>query len=233
MRLSTVPLLLAASCLLQSSSRVVAFAPSPPLAFCQHPSTVSSTRLAAVVPGLIVTIDCNLQPEGDFVPEPLVDTSGKLTFVLGGGNYLPGLHDLVSNMNVGEKVEGVSLDAGWGERNPDLVVELSKSHVGSDVADKLKVGVELFMANGLKCTVTNISDDAFTIDANPPLAGASYQATVELLKVEDAPTKLEYIPEGDSSSPYQVATFALGCFWGGEYVSSGIILTNSSHYVSF
>jgi hypothetical protein len=29
--------------------------------------------------------------------------------------YLPGLHDLVSDMDIGQEVQGVSLDAGWGE----------------------------------------------------------------------------------------------------------------------
>jgi len=234
MIMPNIYLLFTASCIFQGAT---AFAPSP-RAIRQSPATSStspttrqyqascslvsstSTSLAAATPknapGSIVTIDCDLQPEGDFVPEPLVDTSGKLTFVLYGGNYLPGLHDLVSGIQVGEKVEGVSLDAGWGERNPDLVVELKKNQVGDEVASKLKPGVELYMANGLKCTVTAISDETFTIDANPPLAGASYLATVELLNVQEGPKELEYTPEGDSSSPYKLATFALGCFWGGE-----------------
>ena len=177
----------------------------------------SPIRLGAKhAPGSIVTIDCDLQPEGDFVPEPLIDTSGKLTFVLHRGNYLPGLHDLVSDMDVGQEVQGVLLDAGWGERNPQLVVELQKSQVGEEVASQLKPGVELYMANGMKATVTDVSKDTFTIDANPPLAGASYQARVKLLNVQEGPKETEFIAAGDDSSPFQLATFALGCFWGGE-----------------
>ena len=59
------------------------------------------------------------------------------------------------------------------------------------------------------------TDETFTIDANPPLAGTSYKATVTLKSVEDAPTETEYKAEGVDCT-YQVATFALGCFWGGE-----------------
>jgi len=114
----TISLLRTASCLYQGAA---AFAPSP-RAFRQSPPTSStspttrqyqasrslvsstSTSLAAVppknAPGSIVTIDCDLQPEGDFVPEVLIATSGKLAFALHGGNYLPGLHDLVSDIEI-------------------------------------------------------------------------------------------------------------------------------------
>jgi peptide-methionine (S)-S-oxide reductase len=166
--------------------------------------------------GDIVTIDCDAKPEGDFVPEPLIDTHGKLTFVLGGGNYLPGLHDVVANMSVGETVENVSLDAGWGSRNPNLVATIQKKEMGDQIdVDELKVGVELYLVNGMKAVVTEVTADTFTIDANPPLAGSSYNAKVTLLSIEDGPKEMEYVPEGVQST-YNLATFALGCFWGGE-----------------
>lgn len=166
--------------------------------------------------GSIVTIECDMKPEGDFVPEPLIDTKGKMSFVLGGGNYLPGLHDLVAGMTVGEMVENVSLDAGWGSRNSNLVATIQKAEMGDQIDVKqLDVGVELYLVNGMKAVVTEVSDDTFTIDANPPLAGASYNAKVELLEVEDGPTETGYVPESTETT-FHVATFALGCFWGGE-----------------
>lgn len=174
----------------------------------------SSSKKPAV--GSIVTIDCDMQPEGDFVPETLIDTRGKFSFVLGGGNYLPGLHDLVSDMVVGEVREGVSLDAGWGSRNPNLVATIQKSEMGDQIdVNQLKEGVELHLVNGMKAVVTEVSEETFTIDANPPLAGASYSSKVELLAIEDGPTELGYVPEGVKST-YQLFTYALGCFWGAE-----------------
>jgi FKBP-type peptidyl-prolyl cis-trans isomerase len=76
-------------------------------------STTQVSMAAMVKPqvGSIVTVDCETTPDGDFVPEPLLDTHGRLTFVLGGGNYLPGLHDIVLNMKVGDTIENVDLDA--------------------------------------------------------------------------------------------------------------------------
>jgi peptide-methionine (S)-S-oxide reductase len=172
-----------------------------------------------------VTIECRLEPEGDFVPEPVIDgvvlrpkdPATTLMFVLGAGNYLPGLHDLVAGLVPGASCDKVPLDAGWGARNPDLVVQATFADSGLDPS-QIKVGMELYLANGVKCIVTDIdsSNTGFTIDANPPLAGASYLASVKLLKVEEGPTVSEYQEEADSSSRFAVATFALGCFWGGE-----------------
>jgi peptide-methionine (S)-S-oxide reductase len=180
-------------------------------------------------PGDVVTIECRLEPEGDFVPEALIDgvvlrsedPATTLSFVLGAGNYLPGLHDLVAGLVPGGSCEKVSLDAGWGARNPDLVGQANYADSGLD-SSQISVGVELQLANGMKCIVTDMDSDSskegsgFTIDANPPLAGASYLASVKLLKVEEGPTIEEYQEESDSSSRFAVATFALGCFWGGE-----------------
>jgi FKBP-type peptidyl-prolyl cis-trans isomerase 2 len=95
-------------------------------------------------------------------------------------------------------------------------VELQKLKVGQEVASQLKPGVELYMANRMKVTVTDVSKDTFTIDANPPLAGASYQARVRSLNVQEGPKETEFIATGDDSSPFQLATFALDCFWGGK-----------------
>jgi peptide-methionine (S)-S-oxide reductase len=67
----------------------------------------------------------------------------------------------------------------------------------------------------MKAVVTQVTDETFTIDANPPLSGTSYLVTLKLLSIEDGPKQLEYAPQGVEST-YQVATFALGCFWGGE-----------------
>jgi peptide-methionine (S)-S-oxide reductase len=174
-------------------------------------------------PGSVVTIECRLEPEGEFVPEALIDgvvlnpedPATKLKFILGAGNYLPGLHDVVAGLEPGESCEKVSLDAGWGARNPDLVAQATFQDSGMDPS-QIAVGVELMVSNGVKCVVTQVTDTGFTIDANPPLAGASYLASVKLLQVEDGPTISEYQDEVDQSSRYQVATFALGCYWGGD-----------------
>jgi peptide-methionine (S)-S-oxide reductase len=206
------------------------------------PSTASSSSSSSVperqkpVAGDVVTIRCRLVPEGDFVPEPLIDgivfydhddAMQPLSFVLGGGNYLPGLHELIlSSMKISNAennstcvVRNESLDAGWGARNPALVATLKYEAAGVADPDQIQHGTELLLQNGLKCSVTERNNESFTIDANPPLAGASYRATVELLNVEAGPKPIPYSETDSASFPssrYEVATFALGCFWGAE-----------------
>lgn len=181
-------------------------------------SSTSSALNRKPTKGDVVTVDWNLESRGDFVAEPLFDTTGTISFVLQQGSYLPGLHELVATMEPGETVENTVLDAGWGERRDDLVVKMPKQE-GLDMA-KINVGTELMLANGMRCVVTEVGEEDFTIDANPPLAGASYTANVTLVSVEEGPTKLLYRKDGNDEEKqtgrYEVATFALGCFWGGE-----------------
>ena len=186
-----------------------------------HRRVVSPSSLDASK-GDVVTIECKLIPEGDFVPEPLIDgvvmhetdSPVTLSFALGWGNYLPGLHDMIAEMQEGES-QSCSMDAGWGSRNPDLIASITFADSGLD-KEQIKPGVQLMLANGLKCVVTETTDESFTIDANPPLAGASYTANVKLLKVEQGPEISGYLEEKADSSRFEVATFGLGCFWGGE-----------------
>mmetsp|Transcript_22130 Transcript_22130/g.53621 ORF Transcript_22130/g.53621 Transcript_22130/m.53621 type:complete len:414 (+) Transcript_22130:115-1356(+) len=151
------------------------------------------------------------------VLEPLFDTSGTLQLVLDGGNYLPGLHQLLFTMNPGETVRGTSVDAGYGSYNPDLVFQVSTAEIGDSIDSSLvKVGTALRMGNGMECRVTEMNDEKWTLDANHALAGAAYDVDVKLEKVEEGPKNWEYASDDAKDDKYKVATFALGCFWGGE-----------------
>lgn len=171
--------------------------------------------------GNIVTIDLSLTPENGYVPLPMFDTSGTIAFVLGWGNYLPGLHTLVEGMEEGESVTGVSIDAGWGKRRDELIVTVPKSSLKS-IKDLsiLKPGCHLHLEGDVQVLVTHVTEDTITVDANPPLAGASFRCDLTILEVESLPPntllQTNLMPESDPSSRFQVATFGLGCFWGAQ-----------------
>lgn len=167
--------------------------------------------------GDIVSITYSLKADDDFVPETLFD-QGTVQFVLGFGNYLPGLHEAVSDLIVGESIKGLTLDAGYGKKNPNLIAEASYESSGISKED-IKIGQELYLANGMKCRVVSMNDKGFTIDANHPLAGASYSADIKLNEIKTPPVKeqYEYHPHKIvGKSDFDVMTIALGCFWGGE-----------------
>jgi peptide-methionine (S)-S-oxide reductase len=184
-----------------------------------------SLKVASI--GDVVTVQMELTPENGLVLEPLFDTSGQISFVLGGGNYLPGLHELVQGMRIGQEVKGVSIDGGWGQRNPDLVIDVPKSNLKKmKNIDTITVGATLNLKGGIQVSVLKVTDDIITVDANPSLAGAGYTCDLTVLNIESYPDakllhnteELTTAEEASSSSSQhlQVASWAMGCFWGGE-----------------
>lgn len=187
-----------------------------------HPSPAS--RVVSV--GDVVTIDLEMVPENNFVPESLFDRNGAITFVVGWGNYLPGLHELVQGKSAGDQVSRISIDAGWGDRNPDLVMELPMSKLKRFVKKDgsfPEVGTSLPLQGDLQLTVVQINEEEATVivDANPPLAGASYSCSFKILSIDNLPQEAALLPSSTTDreitqSRYNVSTWALGCFWGGE-----------------
>ena len=96
---------------------------------CDEMGWQSDTSTRKGQAGDIVTVELDLSPEDGFVAERLFDTHGRISFVLGWGNYLPGLHEILTGVRIGESIRDVSIDAGWGERNPDMVIEVPKSNL--------------------------------------------------------------------------------------------------------
>lgn len=172
--------------------------------------------------GDIVTLELDLTPEDGFVAERLFDTHGRISFVLGWGNYLPGLHEILTGAVIGEAIQNVSIDAGWGKRNPDMVIEVPKSNLKKlKSIDSIEVNSVLNLQGGIQVTVVKVTENTIIVDANHPMAGSSYACSLKVLNVETAPiAKLGYSSGKCSleqaSSPYKVATWAMGCFWGGE-----------------
>lgn len=162
----------------------------------------------------VVTLQWDLfEAENGFVAESLFDREGVVRFVLDGGNFLPGIHELVHNLRVGDRVQEVSIDAGYGASRKDLLFRLPRSKVEKLLTNKriddVKVGDALHLKESLNVTVTaiqlrqNDAEPTLVLDANHPLAGSSYLCSFTVLNIEH-------------QSSFDVATFAMGCFWGGE-----------------
>lgn len=173
------------------------------------------SRLRTAQTNDIVDIRFNLTPEHGYVPNTLFDTSGTVSLVLGWGNYLPGLHELITGMAVGESVQNQSIDAGWGSKRKDLIVTVKKNAMAFlHNPELIQVGAKLRLKRTLDVEVVAIDADTITVDANPPLAGSSFLCSLEVLRICSNPAMIE--DAGLASSQYKVAEFALGCFWGAE-----------------
>lgn len=180
---------------------------------------LSTTLTTKPQQGDIVTVTYHLNTHNDL----LFDYNTTVSFALFGGNYLPDLHSVVSTLSPGEEQHTVSMDAGYGQRNPELILKITlkdaREKYNLDIS-KIQVGTALLLSNGSTCYVVARTEEDFTIDANPPLAGVQYTAHVQLDQVESGPTTEQWTYSSSSStsssSKYQVMTIALGCFWGGE-----------------
>jgi peptide-methionine (S)-S-oxide reductase len=161
----------------------------------QQPPQQRLRRRRTAQAGHVVTLALEMRPEAGFVPEPLFDTGGAgsdaISFVLHGGNYLPGLHQLVEGCAVGDCVRGASVDAGWGARRADLVVAVPLARLPADLGPfKAGQSLQLPQTGGgtVHVAVTHVNESTVVLDANPPLAGASYTCSFTLLKIASLPS---------------------------------------------
>lgn len=164
---------------------------------------------------------------------PPFDTSGRLQLVLNGGHYLPSLHSLLSTMHEGETVTSATIDAGFGSYNPDLKITIPTSQIGDVDTSLVKIGTRLAFGE-TECRIVSMTDDEWVCDANHVLAGAEYEVDVTLESLEEGIKNWGFV-EDNINRKYRVATFALGCFWGGgmSTVSLQFVEYHSEVYLQF
>lgn len=109
-----------------------------------------------------------------------------LSFELGSGQVIPGFDEAVIGMSVGEsKNVTIPSEKAYGPRNDQLVMEIPKSQVPSDINPEVNQQLQMGGPNGeiVMVTVTDVSDESITLDANPPLAGKELIFDIELVEV--------------------------------------------------
>ncbi|MCM2465782.1 FKBP-type peptidyl-prolyl cis-trans isomerase [Methanoculleus oceani] len=109
-----------------------------------------------------------------------------LGFTVGSGAVVPGFDAGVVGMQVGEeKTLHIPADQAYGPYREDLVFAVDPAGIFG--AENLTVGepVGITLQNGqvLPGTITGISPDAVTIDANHRLAGEDLTFTVSLVEI--------------------------------------------------
>jgi peptidylprolyl isomerase len=97
-----------------------------------------------------------------------------IAFTLGAGDVIPGFDEAVAGMAPGDtKTVCVDAEEAYGERRPDLVIEVLKADLPEGITPEVGMALELRGPNGegLPVRVTAIDDDSITLDGNHPLAG--------------------------------------------------------------
>jgi peptidylprolyl isomerase len=112
--------------------------------------------------------------------------SGPLKFTLGQGSVIPGFEQAVISMKIGEtKTITIPVDQAYGQHQEDLVQIVPREMLVDDL--ELEVGMQLrstrFDGQTVIVTVTDVSEDTITVDANPPLAGQDLTFKIKLVAI--------------------------------------------------
>lgn len=109
-----------------------------------------------------------------------------LEFTIGSGKLIPGFEKGVVGMETGEK-KTITLPPkeAYGEKRPELIVEMEKNNLPDDISPEVGLQLQISQTDGnpIIVTITAVSDDKITLDANPPLAGQKLIFEIELLEV--------------------------------------------------
>jgi len=121
----------------------------------------------------------------------VLDTSeGKqpLAYIHGHGNIIPGLEQAIEGKAKGEELSViVPAEQAYGEHRPDLVQQVPAS--AFEGVDKVEPGMR-FQAETdqgpVPVTVTEVTEQAVTVDANHELAGEELNFVVKVQDVREA-----------------------------------------------
>jgi peptidylprolyl isomerase len=108
--------------------------------------------------------------------------------MIGEGSVIPIFEMLVVGLSPGEKrSEKIPWQKGFGPRREDKVYEMERSQFSEKIDPKVGETVRIKNDYGKKIsvTITEITDDKVTLDANHPLAGKDIIFEVELLKIDE------------------------------------------------
>jgi len=125
--------------------------------------------------------------------EVLDSSSGRdpLAYLHGHSNIIPGLEKALEGKEAGYKSKvTVAPTEGYGEKNPEAVIEAPREHFPPDMT--LAVGERVYAdgPNGrISFTIVELTDAGAVLDANHPLAGKTLHFDVEIVEVRPATTE--------------------------------------------
>jgi FKBP-type peptidyl-prolyl cis-trans isomerase SlyD len=145
---------------------------------------------ASIQPNTHVTLDYELRDvDGDVLDDSEAEGGEPIRYVHGYGMLVPGLEAALSGLYAGDERDiVVPADAGYGEYDEDLLVEIERTElpnpkeveVGDEFVAESPDGDEAVMS------VVEVNDDTIVVDANHPLAGMTLRYHVKVRAVRPA-----------------------------------------------
>jgi FKBP-type peptidyl-prolyl cis-trans isomerase SlyD len=149
-----------------------------------------SRGVATIQPNAHVTLDYTLRgDDGEVLDTSDGDDGEPIAYVHGYGMLVPGLETALTGLAVGDEREiVVPAEAGYGERDEDLVLEVDPSDFPHP--EKVKPGDEYVAeapdGDEILMRVLERRSDAVIVDANHPLAGRTLHYSVTVRGVRAA-----------------------------------------------
>ncbi|MDA0924567.1 MAG: peptidylprolyl isomerase [Proteobacteria bacterium] len=109
-----------------------------------------------------------------------------LTFQMGEGQIIQGLEAALEGMAVGEtKTVTIPAEQAYGPRHAEAVQDVPRDMIPDHIPLDLGTSLQLQTPNGsmMPVTVTAVTDEAVTLDANHPLAGQALTFAVEVVEI--------------------------------------------------
>ena len=115
-------------------------------------------------------------------------SSGRdpLEFELGSGQVIAGFDKAVEGMAAGDsKTVKLEPSEAYGERHDQLIQEVPRSALPDSINPEVGMALQSRSPEGevTQLTVTEVSDDSITVDANHPLAGHALNFDIELVEI--------------------------------------------------
>ena len=109
-----------------------------------------------------------------------------LRFTLGSGQIIAGLDAAITGMSQGEK-KSVTIAAAeaYGDHRLEAVQAVPRAQIPAEIPLEVGGGLQVQTPDGqtIPVTVTSVTDEEVTLDANHPLAGKDLTFAVELVEI--------------------------------------------------
>lgn len=116
------------------------------------------------------------------------DAKDPMNYLHGAGNIVPGLEEVIEGAKVGDKKEvTVKPENGYGDINPELKLQIARSHFPKDVDIKPDMQFTTEMGGQERVfNVEKVEGDQVFVNGNHPLAGETLHFDVEIVAIRDA-----------------------------------------------
>jgi len=107
-------------------------------------------------------------------------------FTLGDGSVIPGFDAGLLGMTEGdEKTLAIPPESAYGARDEGLVAEIERTQIPPDIDPQVGAILQITSQEGdaSNVIITQVTDNAITLDGNHPLAGQELIFEVKLLEV--------------------------------------------------